>query len=64
MFTHKFALAAWAQASRHGRNDVAVKGDALRASLEAIQRYRNEHLVVLDRAVVCMVGGVEPALAL
>lgn len=63
-FTHKFALAVWAQASRHGRNDVAVKGDALGASLEAIQRYRNEHLVVPDRTVVCMVGGVEPAPAL
>ncbi len=63
-FTHKFALAAWAQASRHGRSEVAVKGDVLGARLEAIERYRNEHLIVLDRTVVCMVGGVEPAVAL
>ncbi len=63
-FSHKFALAAWAQASRHGRSDVAVNGDAMNARLEAIQRYRDERLVVLDRTVVCMVGGVDPALAL
>jgi predicted Zn-dependent peptidase len=63
-FTHKFALAAWAQASRHGRSDVAVIGDVMTARLEAIQRYRDERLVVLGRTVVCTVGGVDPAVAL
>jgi predicted Zn-dependent peptidase len=59
-YTHKFALAAWAQAVRHSRTIVAVRADPRAASVEAIQRYRDEHLVVLDRAVVCFVGGVEP----
>ena len=63
-FTHKFALAAWAQASRHGRSSVAVNGDVMSARLEEIERYRAERLVVLDRTVVCMVGGVDSAIAL
>lgn len=63
-YTHKFALAAWAQAYRHGRKHAAIRGDAESAPLAAIQRYRDERLVVLDRTVVCAVGGVSPDVAL
>jgi predicted Zn-dependent peptidase len=63
-FTHKFALAAWAQAYRHGRKHAAIRGDVVNASLAAIQRYRDERLVVLDRTVVCAVGGVSADAAL
>ncbi len=59
--THKFAMAAWNQGYRHGRTNAPLKGDIARATLEEIQKYRNERLVVLDRAVVCVVGGVKPA---
>ena len=57
--THKFALAAWAQGCRHGRAHAAVKGDVERATIEAIQKWRDEHLVVLDRTTVCIVGGLD-----
>jgi len=63
-FTHKFALAAWAQAYRYGKKQVAIRGDIVSAPLREIQRYRNDRLVVLDRIVVCVVGGVEPGAAL
>ncbi len=57
--THKFASAAWAQGYRFGRRHAAIKGDVDRASLSEIQRYRDERLVVLDKTVVCIVGGLE-----
>ncbi len=57
--THKFAIAAWNQAYRHRRKHAALKGDVDRASLDAIQRYRNDRLAVLDRCLVCIVGGIE-----
>ena len=56
--THKFAMAAWAQGFRHGQTHAALKGDVLRAGLAEIQQYRDQHLAVLDRTVVCMVGGL------
>lgn len=59
-YTHKFALAAWAQGVRHGRREALIRGDIDHASLQDIQVYRNEHLAVLTNAVVCVVGGVEP----
>jgi predicted Zn-dependent peptidase len=62
--THKFAVAAWNQAFRHGKKNVAMKGDVQRAGLAEIQRHRDEHLAVLDRVTVCVVGGVEPKHAL
>jgi len=57
--THKFALAAWAQGCRHARAHVALKGDVERATLGDVQKWRDEHLVVLDRTVVCIVGGLD-----
>jgi len=56
--THKLAFAAWAQGYRHGRTHAAIKGDILRAELGEIQRYRNDHLAFLNKAVVCIVGGI------
>ncbi len=58
-FTHKFAIAAWAQGYRHGRKHAALKADISKASLEEIQRYRDSHLAVLDRVVICVVGGID-----
>jgi predicted Zn-dependent peptidase len=57
--THKFALAAWAQGYRFGRRDVGLKADMGKATLTAIQRYRDERLAVLSRTLVCVVGGVD-----
>lgn len=56
--THKFAMAAWGQACRHGRDHVAVKGDIERASLDAVRRCYRERFAVLNHTVVCIVGGV------
>jgi len=60
-FTHKFALAAWAQGFRHGRTHAAVQGDIERASLSEIQTYRDTRLAALTNIVVCVVGGLDPA---
>jgi len=57
--THKFAFAAWDQGCRHGRSHAAVNGDVERATLGEIQRYRDGHMAVLDRVVVCVVGGID-----
>src|SRR5205823_5128415 len=59
--THKFALAAWAQAFRHGETNAAIQADIDRASLSDIQSYRDSHLAVLSNVLVCIVGGFEPA---
>ncbi len=58
LYTHKWAAAAWNQAFRHGRTDVAVLGDLRNAKLGEAQAYRDEHLVLLDRVVLCVIGGV------
>ena len=58
--TYKFAMAAWAQSARHGRDRAAVKGDIERATLDAVRQYHDEHFAVLNRTVVCIVGGVTP----
>jgi len=57
--THKFALAAWSHASRHSNSHVAVKRDVLRATLEEVQRYRDDHLFLPQKTTVCAVGGVD-----
>jgi predicted Zn-dependent peptidase len=57
--THKFAVAAWAHASRHSNSHVAIKGDVLRANLEEVQRYRDSQLFVPRQTTVCVVGGVD-----
>jgi hypothetical protein len=56
--THKFALAAWSQAFRHGRNSVYPKGDITRATLADMQQYHDTRMVVPSKAVICIVGGV------
>jgi len=57
--THKFAMAAWAQCYRHGRNHAALKGDVDKVTLSEVQKYRDAHLAVLDRLLICVVGGVD-----
>lgn len=57
--THKFAVSAWAQGYRHGRTEVPFKSDVNKATLKDIQQYRDRHLVVLDKIVVAVVGGVD-----
>lgn len=57
--THKLAIAAWAQGFRHGQTHAAIKADVSRATLGEIQHYRNDHLPVLGRIVVCIVGGID-----
>jgi predicted Zn-dependent peptidase len=64
LYTHKFALAAWAQGLRHGQTNAALLGDIDRVSLQEIQAYRDEHFAVLSNVVVCIVSGIEPASAL
>jgi predicted Zn-dependent peptidase len=62
--THKFAIAAWNQAVRFERTNVAVKGDVMRAKLAEIQEQRYARLVISNRVTVCLVGGLEPGVAL
>lgn len=38
-YTHKWATAAWAQAVRHGVDDVALRGDVQAATVEALAEY-------------------------
>jgi len=57
--THKFAMAAWAQGYRHGQGHAAIKEDVNRATLGQIQQYRDKHLFVPNKTVVCVVGGVD-----
>ena len=57
--THKFAMAAWAQGYRHGRKHASLKGDINKVTLNEIQEYRDAHLVVLDKVVICIVGGID-----
>ncbi len=57
--THKFAMAAWAQAYRHGQKHAALKGDINKVTLDEIQKYRDIHLAVLNKVLVCVVGGVD-----
>lgn len=59
LFGHKFAMAGWAQGYRHGLKHAALKADINKASLREIQAYRDGHLAVLNKAVVCVVGGVD-----
>ena len=58
--THKFAIAAWVQGYRHNQIHAAIKGDVERATLAEIQKYRDERLPVLSKAVVCVVSGLDP----
>lgn len=58
LFTHKWAAAAWNQVVRHGRTNVDVFGDLKTAKLGDVQAYRDQHFALLDRVVLCIVGGV------
>lgn len=57
--THKFAMAAWAQAYRHGQSHASLKADVDQATLSDVQQYRDDRLVVLTKTVVCIIGGVD-----
>lgn len=58
--THKFAIAAWNQVCRCGKDHAGIKADLLRADRNALEDYRDARLVIPDRTLVCMIGGVEP----
>lgn len=58
--THKFAIAAWAQAVRHGQSHVALKADVTNATLAEVQAFRDQHFAVMTQAVVCVAGGIKP----
>ena len=60
LYGHKWAFAAWNQVFRHGQREVAVLGDIQSARLGDLQQYRDRHLVLLDRVLVCVIGGIEP----
>ena len=57
--THKFALAAWSHAARQSNAHVAIKADVLRAGLQDVQRYHDEHFFLPRQTTVCAVGGVD-----
>jgi predicted Zn-dependent peptidase len=57
-FTHKFAMAAWAQGRRHGQDKIQMKRDVLHANLADVQKYRDERLFVPSQTTVCFVGGL------
>lgn len=56
--THKFAMAAWAQAFRHGKSHASIKGDLNTATLPAIQDYRDRFLAPPGKVLVCIAGGL------
>ena len=56
---YKFAFGAWAQGYRHGLDHAAMIEDIRNAKVADIQAYRDNRLVVLDKVVVCVVGGVD-----
>jgi hypothetical protein len=56
--TGKFAFTAWNQVVRHGRTNVAVRGDVERATLAGLQAERDARLVQPGRCLVCVVGGL------
>jgi len=60
LFTHKFAFSAWSQVCRHGRANAGVKADLNGATLKDIQQYRDQHLFVPQRTLVCGIGGIDP----
>jgi hypothetical protein len=57
--THKFAMAAWAQGYRHGQGHAAIKEDVNRATLGRIQQFRDKHLFIPNKTIVCVVGGID-----
>jgi predicted Zn-dependent peptidase len=57
--THKFAVAAWSHAARHSNSHVAIKGDVLKAALQDVQRFRDDHLFLPKQTTVAVVGGVD-----
>lgn len=60
LMTHKFAIAGWNQAYRHGRENMAIKGELLSASAKALQNARNARLLVPNQVLICAIGGVDP----
>ncbi len=60
LMTHKLAMAAWAQGYRHGLDTAGIKSDVAAASLADLQQYRDDRFAAFDRAVVCLVGDLDP----
>ena len=58
--THKLAQVAWNQVFRHGETDIAMRADIQSAQLSELQEYRDQHLVQVDRVLLCVIGGVDP----
>jgi predicted Zn-dependent peptidase len=60
LFTHKWAIAAWNQAFRHGQTKVAVRGAVQSARWRQLQAYRDRYLVQPKRTMLCVIGGIAP----
>lgn len=61
LFTHKWAVAAWNQVTRHGLSHVSIREPVRAAKLADVEAYRDAHLVDPKRVVICVIGGVPPA---
>ena len=57
--THKLAHVAWNQVFRHGETDIAMRKGIQSAQLSELQEYRDQHLVQVDRVLLCVIGGVD-----
>ena len=57
--THKLAHVAWNQVFRHGETDIAMRNGIQSAQLSELQEYRDQHLVQVDRVLLCVIGGVD-----
>jgi len=58
--THKWALAAWNQAIRHGRDHAAVHGDVAEATVEEVREFAEARVGIDESILVATIGPVEP----
>ena len=59
LVTHKLAHVAWNQVFRHGETHIAMRKGIQSAQLSELQEYRDQHLVQVDRVLLCVIGGVD-----
>jgi len=59
--THKFAIAAWNQAVRHGNTHPEIMGDVRKATCREIRDYGSAYLIRPGKMVICAIGGLDPA---
>lgn len=60
-YTHKFALAAWNQAVRHGASHASVHDDVADAKLADVAAFAARALAVDDSVLVATIGPAAPA---